>query len=823
MKSYIKATAAAGLAAASIVSGLSFGPAVANAAPATAAPTAVDALGWTDPFKLVLDQNVPEARFVGLNIDWRPTYGTFMARAYSTASEADTASTPNLQYNVYSRVLRVGTSDTCVVDGGTLPNNAVTSVLSVVRACGAVANQPRARWSFRDGQLVSDTGRSVGSTSLREFKPFSLVRDDLVYATAAAGTPTIADGYGAKILSASVKSTDVTSRTAVIGGYAAAGSTVVIGGAEIDTAPDGQWFHTVTGLSLGSNPIHIEQWQAGEKTAETDLTVRLDVRALTATATFGNTVSQNVTVSGTAEPRAEIDIHDTNGTKVATGMADSNGDYSIPLEAPNQAGDYAITVSQKVNGEVVSDQKNLTVAYGTGVSITSPTAGATHNGGALTVRGAGQANATVTVREKGSSTFLATAQVSANTLQYALQIPNLDATEHVLEVRQTSKGNNVTTAEVTVNAGQHQDQDVTLTSPVSGSEFTPNTPLTFTGTGAPGGKITLIAGQGLADFTTTVDTAGNWTINRPMGGGAYTFTVKQEINGKTSTVDNIRLTPAGATVTKPFAVTSPESGSFHQNEVVTFTGTGTPGQTIELDPKNAGLATVTTVVGQNGNWSLNRYLGSGAYDFDVRQKNGGTVTGEVRNLRINQTADVSLPFAVTSPIDGSEHKGEMVTFTGTGTAGETITLHVTNFASSDVTTTVKADGSWSAQKYIGTGPYTIDITQKNAAGTTTGEKVGFKINQPAGAVNLPFEVTTPAEDTTFTPGGMFTFEGTGAADATVTVDPGQGLAKVTTTVKGNGHWSVQKFLGNGTYTFTISHTDGSGTVTKAPVTLTPTK
>jgi hypothetical protein len=305
-------------------------------------------------------------------------------------------------------------------------------------------------------------------------------------------------------------------------------------------------------------------------------------------------------------------------------------------------------------------------------------------------------------------------------------------------------------------------------------------------------------------------------------GYEVTFT-QTTADGRTSVMKDISFT---AEVADVFAVTSPEAGSDHKGEMVTFTGRGEPGEDVTLEVTNFASTPVTTEVRTDGTWSVQRYLGTGAYTFEVTQRNAaGDTTATVSDFRLNQpAAGAERPFAVTSPEAGSDHKGEMVTFTGTGAVGDDVTLDVTNFTSTPVTTSVRNDGTWSVQRYLGTGAYTFDITQRNTAGETTGRVTDFRVNQPVAGEDKPFTVTAPSTETTFTPDTVLEFVGTGAVGADVLVDPGPGLASVSTTVAGDGTWKVGKYVGNGRYRFVVTMTPKTGAPESSdPIVMTPAR
>lgn len=527
--------------------------------------------------------------------------------------------------------------------------------------------------------------------------------------------------------------------------------------------------------------------------------------------TFPGALGDQAHVVGTAEK--DIDISIKNGDdEVATGKANGNGAFDIPI--PSQGpGQHTLTLTETKD----NSSKSTDVVADFGAAVTAEVDGSsTIAGSSATVTGTGADDARIVVSENGKTV----AEGTVRDGEYSLPIEKIQDGEHAYVVTQTAKGNTTSTAQVTITRDAPVTE-VTLTSPKSGDTYPARSTVRFEGTGTPGAKVVLDAFFALADFETTVDYDGKWHIDRPMNVGTYEFDVVQTAKGdKVSRVDGIELTEEGLAVDRPFAVTAPANGSQHKDEMVTFSGTGTPDSTISLDPKNPALATVTTTVKKNGLWEVNRYLGTGAYEFDIIQAKGGSETGRT-TIRVNQSAAVTKPFAVTSPEADSTHKNETVRFAGTGAAGSTITLDPKNPALATLTTTVKDNGDWEVNRYLGSGVYEFEIRQ-----TTNGQLNGsatLHLNGEADPVNKDFAVTSHQDGDTFTPNSSAVFRGTGTAGAQVVLDPGAGLAKVTTEVKRDGNWEVTKYLGNGKYTFTPTQTVGGSTTTFPAFTITPTQ
>ncbi|MFZ7086625.1 hypothetical protein [Curtobacterium sp. RRHDQ10] len=515
---------------------------------------------------------------------------------------------------------------------------------------------------------------------------------------------------------------------------------------------------------------------------------------------------------------------DFNGVSYMGNVADTVYRWKIKVATPDDATAGPQVMQTHLSGRTAQgtfDATSITPATipePAGTKLEAKVDSVDHAARTATLSGTATKGATVSV---GSQSV----EVTADDGSWSMTVRNLEIGTNTLHVVQTIDGKEFDTQDLEAVIGINLDFRVTT--PEADSEHR-NEIVLFAGEGRAGEKVTIsVTNFDSVDVTAVVDPTGHWKVDRFIGGGPYVFDVVQQ-NAAGATTGEMRglmlNTPVDEDpVNLPWAVTTPTNGSEHRGEIVSWSGTGSAGQTVEIDPKNPELATVKTEVDKTGHWQVNRYIGEGSYNFDVVQKNGSAITGATRNILINQ--DVNLEFAVTTPTAGSDQSARMVTFEGTGRAHEQVTLHVTNFEAGDVTARVGSNGHWSVKRYLGDGPYAFDITQKNLrTGATTGTVKDFRLNQPAVGADKPFSVTSPTTGSTFAPDTSVLFRGTGKVNARVVVSPGAGLAPVTTTVDGNGEWSVSKYLGNGPYTFTVTMTpvDGEAEVS-APISLTPTR
>ncbi|MDT0211550.1 Ig-like domain-containing protein [Curtobacterium sp. BRD11] len=518
----------------------------------------------------------------------------------------------------------------------------------------------------------------------------------------------------------------------------------------------------------------------------------------TAEVEFPEDVTKKAIVKGTGVTGGMITVKDEKGKTVGgpvsvEGAQAGTGSWSTEID-PLGPGTHTLKVEQ--SGIDGVQETTVDADFGPAVAAAGPAA--PFEGSSTTITGTGTDRARIVISENEKEVASGTVEHGA----FSIPVERIQDGTHTYTVTQTAPGNTVSSTEVTA-VRDAAVVPVTVTSPKSGDTHAPNSVVRFEGTGTPGAKVVVHAGEGLTDFDATVDPLGNWHVDRPVTTGTWIFDVIQTAKGgNVSRVDGIELPEAGVPVDRPFDVTAPTSGSTHKDELVTFEGTGTPESTVTIDPKNPNLAKVTATVGIDGHWSVNRWIGGGKYEFDVIQSKDSTETGR-KTVRINQSAEAVKPFAVTSPDDGATVKDQLVTFRGTGAAGSTVTLDPNNPYLATLTAPVGNDGEWSIDRWIGSGQYTFTVTQTTDE-VETG-RVTMHLNQPA-EVTKPFAVTSP-DNLSSHQNELVTFRGTGKAGSTITLDPNNpSLATVTAKVKDNGDWEVSRWLGAGSYHFTVTQT-----------------
>ncbi|MFG0636056.1 Ig-like domain-containing protein, partial [Acinetobacter soli] len=292
------------------------------------------------------------------------------------------------------------------------------------------------------------------------------------------------------------------------------------------------------------------------------------------------------------------------------------------------------------------------------------------------------------------------------------------------------------------------DDKEPITGNVSNGSSTNDASPLISGTGTAGTTITVYDGNTVLG-TTTVGSDGKWsfTPTTPLTDGTHsiTYTVKDAAgneSGKSPAIDFTVDTIAPDTpTTAPNAtddvapVIGPiTAGSSTNDNTPTLTGTGTAGDIITVYDGATKLGTAT--VGSDGKWSFTPSPaladGSHSISYTATDKAGNesgkspaidftvdTIAPDTPTTAPNATDDVA---PVIGPITaGSSTNDNTPTLTGTGTAGDIITVY--DGATKLGTATVGSDGKWSftPSPALADGSHSISYTATDKAGNESGK------------------------------------------------------------------------------------------------------
>ncbi|WP_299623043.1 Ig-like domain-containing protein [uncultured Tateyamaria sp.] len=302
------------------------------------------------------------------------------------------------------------------------------------------------------------------------------------------------------------------------------------------------------------------------------------------------------------------------------------------------------------------------------------------------------------------------------------------------------------------------------------------------------------------------------------------------VGGVTLLDDGGGGTPAVPTVDDP-DTTSDIGGDDVSTHVITVTGTGETGDTVEV---TVGTSVVTTVIGEDGTWGVtlegDTFPDDGTYEsvVVVTHPDGETTTLDGPGVVIDT---VGPEVAFTSGTDsfghvvgGTELEGGL-TLTGTGEVGATLEITIEGITR---TTTVGEDGTWTATWQPGTlaeGEYssTVTIVASDSFGNTTTVTDTVVIDT---VVDVTINTSTVEIDGIINgeeASDGVTLTGTAQAGSTVVVT----LAGVThdAVVDADGNWSVDfaaSEIAAGEYDAEVTAvaTDAAGNTTTATGTVT---
>ena len=168
------------------------------------------------------------------------------------------------------------------------------------------------------------------------------------------------------------------------------------------------------------------------------------------------------------------------------------------------------------------------------------------------------------------------------------------------------------------------------------------------------------------------------------------------------------------------AITSPADGSTATSTTPTVSGTAEPNATATVADSGAALCTATA--SDSGAWSCapSAALSSGTHSLTATTTDPTGLTSAA-SAKVSLTVGGGAPGkpVILSPSDGSTLGSGTPTISGTGTAGDSVSV---DSGSTDLcTATVAGDGTWSCapKTALGAGKHTLTATQASSDGTAS--------------------------------------------------------------------------------------------------------
>lgn len=288
----------------------------------------------------------------------------------------------------------------------------------------------------------------------------------------------------------------------------------------------------LSSAQLNGQSLNVQQADPAGNLSPVAHLVAADVQA--PTAPTGLTLAANgLTVSGSGEAGATVNVYSAGGALLGTGTVGSGGTFNFNLTSAAQLDGQPLTVRLVDGAGNVSAAGSLTAPDTTAPG--APT-GVAINGSGTVLTGLGVAGSTVTVRS-ATGVVLGTGTVAANgSFSVALAAAQID--NQVLTVTQADPTGNVSVSATAIAPD--------LTAPVA------PTTLLVSGDGL------TVSGTGEAGSTVTIKSASGTVLGTAVVGGTGVFSVglnAAQINGEKLSVS---LTDTHGNVSVATVVTAPD-------------------------------------------------------------------------------------------------------------------------------------------------------------------------------------------------------------------------------------------------------------------------
>ncbi|MFJ3381863.1 beta strand repeat-containing protein [Curtobacterium sp. NPDC090217] len=626
----------------------------------------------------------------------------------------------------------------------------------------------------------------------------------------------------------------------IASGTAEAGATVTVvfddgDPITVTAGADGRWTAPATGsttLGIGSHTVSATQTVNGTDgpTVERDFTV-VPGRAITIdTPPTGSRfvvvdadASADVTITGTAEPGADVSVSVGGSTPLTTTADATSGAWTVTAEGLAPTGTYTVNATQSIEDvETSALPTTFQVVTASPVRITAPGADATTVVAGpdvttdVTVSGTAQPGATITAGTDGADDQTTTVGADGT---WSVTFPGLGVGEHPVSVTQTI--GDATSSPVDRTVRIEAADPVTVTDPAAGDVLyvvgdDGTRDVTVRGTAAANAPVTVRLGDD--EVTTTANGDGDWTVTfTDVGVGVVPVTATQTVNGTTAsspdrTVD-VRAAD-GVVIDAPtdgqqLTVADP-SGTAD----VRVAGTAQAGADVTVTLSDGSTHTVTAGDGGDWEWTFaDKPVGD--YRVTATERFDGQ-TSPAASVGVSVVAGAAL--TVTDPAGATRvtvADGDATTdldFSGTGAPGATVTVDLG--AGGSATATVDDDGDWAATvEGIPTGSWTASVTQ--ALNGTTSAAVERPVSVvPAADLTIrqpdadePITVADADQTTTVTVAG----DAQPGATVSVTIDDRD---PVDVTAGPDGTWALDvDGLGVGDHDVSVTQTVAGSTST----------
>ena len=551
------------------------------------------------------------------------------------------------------------------------------------------------------------------------------------------------------------------------------GTTVALAAADPAT---GAWSATIAGASDGAHAYTARAVSSGGDhsgdAAPVSVTVDTSPDAATTITTPANGSSMlegSLDLSGKAEPGTTVTVRD-NGTVVGTAVAESDGDWTLHLDAV-AGGTHAYTASASDGCNAGSDgASTITVTVPPPPATPTISAPGCATADSVTVSGTAEAGVDVLVRESGATVATTAADSDGD---WSTTLTSVADGNHTYSARASGPtGQSGDSAGVSVTVDTSPDAATTITSPANGSNLAAGS-LDLAGKAEPGTTVTVRDG-GTVVGTAVADGDGDWTLHLDsvdLGSHAFTASASDGCNAGADGASTVTVVPPPATptISVPGCATAAS---------VTVSGTAEPGVNVLV--RESGATVATTSADSEGDWSETLTgVADGSHTYVARASGAGGQSGDSAGASVTVDTSPDAATTISSPANGSNVATGELDLAGTAEPGTTVTVR----DGGTVVGTALADAE---------GDWTLHLDSVDAGTHAFTASASDGCNAGSDGASTVTVVPPPATPTISAPGcataGSVTVSGT--ADPGVDVLVREDAATVaTTSADSEGDWS----------------------------------
>ena len=323
----------------------------------------------------------------------------------------------------------------------------------------------------------------------------------------------------------------------------------------------------------------------------------------------------------------------------------------------------------------------------------------------------------------------------------------------------------------------------------------------FSGSAQAGVNVSVLLGE-TPLCTAVADGSGKWscTPSSPLVDGMYLLVAQvTDGNGHSSGPSAARSLIVDTTPPAP-PVFDPIPSPTNQSHPI-FSGRGEAGASLSVT--EAGALLCQTTVAASALWSCSAALPDGTHTVSATQTDAAGNMSDPSSISF--VIDTHLPDAPTLDAPISPTSNPNVTLTGTGEAGDALTV-LDSLQRLICSTHVGSDGKWSCTPPpFADGDYLLSAFQTSAVGNRSGPSAARLLSVRTLLAPLFDAPVSPTRNPTPT------FTGTAQAAASVSVLIGEApLCSGVADASGHWHCAPSAPLGDGAYLLLAQVTDGNG-------------